>query len=158
MIGPVQLLMIGFKGSRTPDEVRKRLEDLHTGHHIRVIDMLALVMHRNRTLERIQAPDLLATSQREAGALLDSLLREAGAAAVRGDSISGGRGYLFSGDDIPHLRREMRPGTGAVILLLEHRWAIPLRDAIVHSDAFPIADAWVGRAALQTLSLAAPIH
>ena len=27
--------------------------------------------------------------------------------------------------------------------LLEHRWAIPLRDAIRRNGGFPLADAWI---------------
>ncbi|WP_374536249.1 hypothetical protein [Micromonospora aurantiaca (nom. illeg.)] len=154
MIGPVQLLMIGFKGPQPPDEVRKELDHLLVDHnHVRVIDMLTLVMHRNRTVERQQARDLLPALPADSGNLVDRLLRGAGAAAVMGDSTSGGAGFLFRGDKIPQLRQHMQPGTGAVILLLEHLWAVPLRDAVAESDAFPVTDAWIGRTALQDLNL-----
>jgi len=38
----------------------------------------------------------------------------------------------------------LEPGTAAAIALLEHRWAIPLREAIARAGGQPIADVWVG--------------
>jgi hypothetical protein len=35
------------------------------------------------------------------------------------------------------------PGTAAAIALIEHRWAIPLREAIQDAGGFHLADAWV---------------
>jgi hypothetical protein len=37
----------------------------------------------------------------------------------------------------------LEPGTAAAIALLEHRWAIPLREAIARAGGQPIADVWV---------------
>ena len=38
---------------------------------------------------------------------------------------------------------EIPPDTAVAIALLEHRWAIPLREAIVRAGGFPILDTWV---------------
>ncbi|MDG4749923.1 hypothetical protein O7630_03115 [Micromonospora sp. WMMD718] len=156
VVGPVQLLMIGFKGDQVPPDVRREVKELLVSHQIRVLDVLTILMHRNRTIERQPGPDLLPPAPTHSGDLIDRLLRESGAAAVMGDSTSGGRGYLFSGDNIPQLRNTMKAGTGAIVLLLEHLWATALRDAVVNSEAFPVSDAWVGRTALQRLDLLDP--
>jgi hypothetical protein len=34
-------------------------------------------------------------------------------------------------------------GTAAGIALIEHRWAIPLRDAIARAGGIPLADEWI---------------
>ena len=39
-------------------------------------------------------------------------------------------------DEIPN-------GSAAAIILLEHRWAIPLREAVVRANGMPIADAFI---------------
>ena len=39
--------------------------------------------------------------------------------------------------------RQAKPGTSAAIALIEHLWAIPLRDAIVSSGGTPVLDMWV---------------
>lgn len=154
VIGPVQLLMISFKGDRIPAEVRKEIKDLLADHkQVRVLDVATVVMHRNRMIEQHHDPDVLAASPRHSGDLVDRLLSGSGAAAVTGESTSSGAGYLFRGDEIPHLRQSMSPGTGAIILLLEHLWAIPLRDAVLRTEASAVTDAWIGRNALQQLEL-----
>ncbi|WP_262287480.1 hypothetical protein [Micromonospora sp. MA102] len=138
--------MISFKGDRIPPEVRKEMKDLLADHEqVRVLDVATVVMHRDRTIEQHHDPDLLAASPRHSGDLVDRLLLGSGAAAVMGESTSGGSGYLFKGDEIPHLRRWISPGTGAIVLLLEHLWAIPLRDAVLRTEASPVTDAWIGR-------------
>ena len=38
---------------------------------------------------------------------------------------------------------EIPPDTAVAIALLEHRWAIPMREAIVKAGGFPILDTWV---------------
>ena len=34
-------------------------------------------------------------------------------------------------------------GTAAAVVLLEHRWAIPLRDAVEAADGHDLVDTWV---------------
>ena len=64
----------------------------------------------------------------EAGAL-------AGAEAAE-DGILGDEAVWSIADVIP-------TGTTAAVALLEHRWAIPLRDAIRRAGGIPLADTWV---------------
>jgi len=42
----------------------------------------------------------------------------------------------YLGDAIPE-------GTAAAVALLEHRWAIPLRDKIAKAGGLTLSDAWV---------------
>jgi hypothetical protein len=46
-------------------------------------------------------------------------------------------------------------GTATAIALLEHRWAIPLRDAIARAGGFVIADEWIHAKDLVAVGLAA---
>ena len=34
-------------------------------------------------------------------------------------------------------------GTAAAIALIEHRWAIPLKEAIGRAGGFPLSDVWI---------------
>ena len=60
---------------------------------------------------------------------------EAGAEAVE-DGFLGDETMWSIADVIP-------PGTTAAVALLEHRWAIPLRDAIRRAGGVPLADSWI---------------
>ena len=70
---------------------------------------------------------------------------EAGAiaGANAGAEAAADTGHLFSGDQIPDLAEQMEPGTAAAVVLLEHVWAAPLRDAIANAGGFAIADTFI---------------
>ena len=40
-------------------------------------------------------------------------------------------------------RAFLRAGTAAAVALLEHRWAIPLRDKIAQAGGLTLSDAWI---------------
>jgi hypothetical protein len=145
--------MIGFGGSEMPDEVRGKLRGLCSNDALRVIDALCYQMKLDRTIDRQAIKDLTPERSQETGGFVHSLLVRARAARAVSASPSGGHGYLFEGDQIPVLEDQLSPGNGLVAVLLEHRWATPLRDAVVDSDAVPVADVWVGQTALQDLEL-----
>jgi hypothetical protein len=46
-------------------------------------------------------------------------------------------------------------GSSAAVVLLEHRWAVPLRDAIVRAGGVALADAWIHPADLVAVGLQA---
>jgi hypothetical protein len=52
-------------------------------------------------------------------------------------------GHLFSETESWYVDDAIPPGTAAAVALLEHRWAIPLRDAIREAGGFHLADAWI---------------
>src|SRR5262245_59871899 len=50
----------------------------------------------------------------------------------------------------------LEPGSAAAIALLEHRWAVPLREAIARAGGQAIADVWVTPEELARLGFATP--
>jgi hypothetical protein len=58
------------------------------------------------------------------------------ASAARTWAITDRFDVWYAADAIP-------PGTAAAIALIEHRWAIPLRDKIAAAGGFPLADEWI---------------
>jgi hypothetical protein len=49
-------------------------------------------------------------------------------------------------------------GGAAVLALIEHRWAAPLRDAILEAGGIPVSDGWVHPMDLVGIGLAASEH
>jgi hypothetical protein len=49
---------------------------------------------------------------------------------------------------------EIPNGSAAALLLIEHHWAVPLRDAIASAGGFRIADGMIGPYDLVALGLA----
>ncbi len=152
MLGPVQLLVIGFKGSRPPERVMQNLRQIKSCPEVRVIDVLLILVNLNRTVELVQMDGMLDDLTPVSGNCIEELFLRAGAAQVLGESTTAGYGYLFRGDDVPRLEQLIPPGSGGLALLLEHRWAVTLRDAVVETSAYPLADAWIGREGLREIS------
>ena len=53
------------------------------------------------------------------------------------------RGSVINPDNVWYLADAIPPGTSAGIALFEHRWAIPLRDAIGRAGGETLVDSWV---------------
>jgi hypothetical protein len=144
--GPVQLLVLGFDRVRFEGEIMPELERLRDTGTIRLIDLL-FVTKRDGQVEKVQRSDLSTDEAEELGALVGALIGAGmgeedleGALAVGAEA--GADGHLLD-EDVWYLADAIPDGTSAAIALIEHRWAIPLRDKIAASDGVVLADAWV---------------
>ena len=50
---------------------------------------------------------------------------------------------VFTDDDAWDVLEEIPNGSAAALLLIEHHWAVPLRDAIVRAGGFRIGDGFI---------------
>jgi hypothetical protein len=50
---------------------------------------------------------------------------------------------VIGDDDVWYLADAIPDGSSAAVALIEHRWAIPLRDKIIATDGVVLADQWV---------------
>jgi hypothetical protein len=114
-----------------------------------VIDLLAVRKSQDGELEILQESDLTADEATEFGALIGALVgfgagdeEEATIAAVAG-AAELEDGHVFDDAEVWYLGDAIPPGTAAAIALLEHRWAIPLRDKIIEAGGVALADEWI---------------
>jgi hypothetical protein len=162
--GPVQLSMVTFMGPQVPAEMRRVVDDLRDERYqgVRLVDALILRKDSNGTMIQQPSPDLI--PEIHSAGLIPKLLYRAEAETTLGTGTSTdetyesrtGRGVIFRGERMPDPRETVPPGAHALVLLIEHRWAAPLHDAILHSDASPAGNAWIGIDALQEVGLLSP--
>jgi hypothetical protein len=114
-----------------------------------VIDLLAVRKSEDGELEILQESDLTADEATEFGALIGALVgfgaggeEEATIAAVAG-AAELEDGHVFDDAEVWYLGDAIPPGSAAAIALLEHRWAIPLRDKIIEAGGVALADEWI---------------
>jgi hypothetical protein len=145
MIGPVQLLVVGFEQPDFKGEVLAHLQNLREHDLVRVIDILLVYKDPAGELETRQVSDLSAQEAQDLGALAGALIGLG--AAAGGDAEDAARLWSaedgLTEEDLVDVLAEIPPDTAVAIALLEHRWAIPLRDAIIAAGGFPILDTWV---------------
>jgi uncharacterized membrane protein len=145
--GPVQLLVLGFDRVRFDGEIMPEIERLKDEGIIRLIDLIFVTNNRG-VIDTIQTSDLSTEEAEEFGAIVGALIGagmgdeniEAGMVA---GAAEGADGHMLDDADVWFLADAIPEGTSAAVALIEHRWAIPLRDKILAADGIVLADEWV---------------
>jgi uncharacterized membrane protein len=149
-LGPVQLLIIAFEDGKFEGRILEELRRLRAHEMVRLIDLLFVAKDEDDEVVELEVSDLSVAEIAEWGALVGALIgfgaggdagavdgaQAAAAAAAQNGSLLGSKDAWFLADQIPR-------GTAAAIVLLEHRWAMPLRDAIEAADGHDLVDTWV---------------
>jgi uncharacterized membrane protein len=160
-IGPVQLIVLGFNHPDFHGEVIAELERLRESGTVRVIDAIAVYKDQAGELEVEHLSNLTQAEAIELGSKIGALIglgidgeegAEAGAEA--GAQMAAEEGISFFGDaaewdvleDIPN-------DSAAALILLEHHWAVPLRDAIARAGGFRISDGFISPLDLVAIGL-----
>jgi uncharacterized membrane protein len=149
-VGPVQMLILEFDNAGLKGKILPEVERLREAGLVRLIDLLVVVKDDDGNVAAVEASDLGVDEAMELGAIVGALIGfgadgeeglEAGALvgaemAADGSILAGEGQEWYIADAIP-------PGSTAAIALLEHLWAIPLRDAIMSSGGVTLADQWI---------------
>jgi uncharacterized membrane protein len=149
-IGPVQLIVIGFDHPEFHGEIIAELARLHDEETVRVIDALAVHKDANGEIEVQHLSNLTKEEAIEVGTTIGALIGlgiegEEGAelgAAVGAEAAADGVEILSDGQAWDVLE-EIPNDSAAALVLLEHHWAVPLRDAIVRAGGFRISDGFI---------------
>jgi uncharacterized membrane protein len=158
-MGPVQLLVVGFDDPKFTGEIRAELERLRENDTIRLIDLAVVQKDENGVVERVQLSDLSVEEAEELGAVIGALIgfgvaeEEGAEAGAIAGAEAGADGHILP-DDVWYVQDALPVNTAAAIALIEHRWAIPLRESIQRAGGFHLADAWVHPLDLVAIGLA----
>src|ERR1700761_6187107 len=149
-VGPVQLVVLGFDHPDFHGEIIAELERLHDEETVRVID--ALAVHKDADGE-IEVQHLSTLSREEAievGSTIGALIGlgiEGEEGAERGAQLGAEQAAdgveAFSDDTAWDVLEEIPNDSAAALVLLEHHWAVPLRDAIARAGGFRISDGFI---------------
>ena len=150
-IGPVQLIVLGFNHPEFHGEIIAELEKLRESDTVRVIDSLAVYKDAEGELEVEHLSNLSEDEAIELGSKIGGLIGlgiegeeglEAGAAAGAEQAATEGV-HPFSDDEAWDVLEEIPNDSAAALILLEHHWAVPLRDAIARAGGFRIGDGFI---------------
>ena len=158
-LGPVQLLAVGFDEPNFTGAIMNEVRRLREHDIVRLVDVLLVSKDDDGHITEIEMSDK--PELEKYGALAGALLG-LGAAGEEGavigaeagaEAMSGGR--LYDPEEVWVLADQIPPGMTAAIALLEHRWAIPLRDAIGRAGGYVLADEWIHAKDLVAIGLLA---
>ena len=146
-IGPVQLLVLGFSQPDFQGEIIAELDRLKENDVVRVIDALAVYKDAEGEVTTLERSDLSAEEAAEFGAVVGALvgLGMAGAEGAEAGAELGAEaaGEAFGDETEWDVVAELPNDSAAALILLEHRWAIPLRDAVLRAGGFPVSDGFI---------------
>jgi uncharacterized membrane protein len=150
-IGPVQLLVLGFDAPTFHGEIAAELERLRENDAIRVIDALAVFKAADGVVESERFSNLSSDEAVELGSKLAALIGlgiagEEGAVrgAQAGAEVAADEGVqIFDDAAALDIIGDIPPDSAAALLLIEHHWAVPLRDAIARAGGVRISDTFI---------------
>ncbi len=160
-IGPVQLIVLGFDHPDFHGEIIEELERLRESNTVKVIDALAVYKDVDGDIEVAHLSNLTRDEAVELGSKIGALVglgiegeegMEAGAIAGAEAAAQGGV-HAFSEEDAWDVIEDIPPDTAAALILIEHHWAVPLRDAVVRANGFRIADGFISPLDLVAIGL-----
>ena len=149
-IGPVQLVVLGFQHPDFHGEIIAELERLRASDTVRVIDSLVVYKDKDGELEVEHLSNLSQQEATELGSKVGALIGlgiegeeglEKGAAA--GAEAASDGVHAFSDQDAWDVIEDIPNDSAAALVLLEHHWAVPLRDAVMRAGGFRISDGFI---------------
>ena len=150
-IGPVQLIVLGFSHPEFHGEIIEELEKLRDNDMVKVIDALAVHKDADGNIEVAHLSNLTKEEAIELGSKVGAHVglgiegeegaevgAEAGAQAAAEQGVQ-----AFNEEEAWDVVGEIPNDSAAALLLIEHHWAVPLRDAIARANGFRIADGFI---------------
>ena len=160
-IGPVQLIVLGFNHPDFHGEIIAELERLRENDTVRVIDSLVVYKDATGELEVEHLSNLSRDEAIELGSKIGALIglgidgeegMEAGAEAGAEEAAEEGINVFGDADEWDVLE-DIPNDSAAALILLEHHWAVPLRDAIARAGGFRISDGFISPLDLVAIGL-----
>jgi hypothetical protein len=115
-VGPIEVIVVEFPGNRFNGKIIPELRRLVEANTIRIVDGLLISREEGDEITILEIDQVTGDSDLTALAELF-------------DTIDA----PVSDEDIEALSETLEPNSSAAILVFEHTWAIPFRDAIVDS-------------------------
>jgi uncharacterized membrane protein len=155
-------VVLGFDHPDFRGEIITELERLRENDTIRVIDALAVFKAADGEIEVAHLSNLTEDEAIEMGSKVGALVGlgiEGEEGMVVGAVIgaeAGAEGVeVFTDEDAWDVIEEIPNDSAAALLLIEHHWAVPLRDAVARAGGFRISDGFISPLDLVEIGLVA---
>jgi uncharacterized membrane protein len=138
LLGPVQLMVITLDNDKLAGQISRELHRASDKGAIRLLDALAIQKTQSGGVVTLSGTDLTPDQRYMYGALIGALMgfgatsSEEGAVmgAELGAAKFASQTFGLSGKDIQNMAADIPPGKTGLIVLFEHLWALPLKDAV----------------------------
>ena len=139
VLGPIEVLVVAFPGNKFNGQIVPALSDLVDANTISIIDALLVSKDETGEVSLVEFDELGVTEDAAVSALA---------------ALFEGADGLLSDDDVDELSADLENNSSAAILVFEHTWFKPLRDAIVDSGGILLEDVHVPDSVVDEVLLA----
>lgn len=155
-IGPLQALVVGFTDPRLDGSVLEELMAASDSGAIKVVDVLGVYKDEDGDILAAEMTDLTEDEAMVYGAWVGSLIG-LGAAGAEGAEVGAMVGAISALDEYDYgldmealasIADDIPRGGAAMLAVIEHRWAIGLRNAMRDSGGILIAQDFLSPEAL----------
>ena len=115
-MGPVEYLVVEFPGNKFNGEIVPALVHLVKSGTIRILDLLFIRKEADGSFAAMEL-DMLPPAE-----------------AASFDDLDGEILGLLNAEDVTILARQLQANSSGALLVFEHTWSIPLRDAVVNAN------------------------
>jgi hypothetical protein len=136
-LGPIEVVVLGFPENRFTGEILPELERLVQSDTISIVDGVFVTKDADGATDFVEFDSL---DDDEFAALSGVLERVEG---------------LVSDEDVDDLTASLPPNSSAAVLVFEHTWAVPLRDAIVRGGGELVANLRIPASVVEEIVAAA---
>ena len=155
--GPIEIIVVDFDGNHFKGELLPELERLKDHDIVRMVDLLVVRKDRSGAIAILTATDLGLQEMLDFGAKIGSMI---GSGISGGDAVVEGAlaglarvstGHIFDEAEAQRLGATLPNDFAAAVVILEHRWAIPLHVAIGRAKGEIVSQQWLTREHLDRL-------
>ena len=153
--GPMQLLVIGFGQAALPLDFVNQLRRLRDDGVIRLVDAVYVAKDEHGDLTEIRVTDFSEEEMAIFGTLAGALCGFGAAGeegvvmgAVIGEMAAEAQEFGLDSDDMDEIADRIPRGSSAAFILLEHLWAIGLKESLRNTNGAVIAHGWLTPATL----------
>ena len=152
------MMVLGFADPNFSGAIAAEIDRLREHEFVKIVDALVVQKDDEGNITALQVSDLSVDEATEMGAIAGALIGlgvgDAEAGALLG-AEAGADGHLIDDSEVWYVADTIPNGSAAAVILLEHLWAIPLRDAIVGAGGVALADEWIHASDLVEIGLVA---
>jgi Family of unknown function (DUF6325) len=149
VIGPVQVLVVGFDRPTFSGEVLAELARLREAGIVRLIDVLLVSRSEDGTLQSLEPPDGFAA---DLGRIAAEVLGQPEDAGAEASNVAADQDVTKIDSAATWSLADAVPvGTTAAVALIEHLWAAPLGAAIQRAGGTPLEETWLAQQDIELL-------
>lgn len=161
-IAPLQLIVLGFEQPKFDGRILDELNKVRESGTLRIVDALAVYKDSDGTIESLEVSDLPKSEAMKYGAVIgylfglgsgdQAIAKETARKAA--ERVENEYDYGMQLEDIQSIAHDIPVEGGALIMLVEHRWALPLKRAVRDKGGILIAQDFLSPEALLALGRA----